>query len=340
MLTCAGSLTAANSLVQSSNGFTSSGTSATCVFGSNVVAGNLLVMDVMWGGAGVAADFTFSDTVTSSWNKFPGGPITQGNEVYEAIAVAASSAADTVTVSNTVNGNHTFRVACFEYNNSGVGWPSNAYDQTNSQTNASAVATTASPGASITPSVTGTIVHAAVELNTAGAISLTGTNGSCVNQPAGGSNGWHSDGRADSADFQAAGTSSTTCTFTWNTTSSPYAMIIASFKPSAGAAAPIRHRAIQSQFKGDSREHEAYGQIARPSISRTRAAVAGNGAGVELSHRNGCISTDRSRDQRRPAQLLPGAGNLADHHGRERRCQLILHGDLGFYRADPYLHGG
>lgn len=240
----------ANSLVQSSNGFTSSGTSATCVFGSNVASGNLLVMDVMWGGAGVAADFTFSDTVTSSWNKFPGGPITQGNEVYEAIAVAASSAADTVTVSNTVNGNHTFRVACFEYNNSGVGWPSNAYDQTNSQTNASAVATTASPGANITPSVTGTIVHAAVELNTAGAISLTGTNGSCINQPAGGSNGWHSDGRSDSADFQAAGTSSTTCTFTWNTTSSPYAMIIASFKPNS-AAAPTTFPQV---VKGESNE--------------------------------------------------------------------------------------
>lgn len=246
----------ANSLVQSSNGFTSSGTSATCVFGSNVASGNLLVMDVMWGGAGVAADFTFSDTVTSTWNKFPGGPITRGSEIYQAVAVVASSAADTVTVSNTVNGNHTFRVACREYNNAGVGWPSNPYDQTNSQTNASAVATTATPGANITPSVTGTIVVAAVELDIAGATSLTGTNGSCINQPGGGSNGWHSDGRADSADFQAAGTGSTTCVFTWATNSAPYAMIIASLKPNSIATPTTFPQVV----KGESNE-----KVYRPS---------------------------------------------------------------------------
>jgi hypothetical protein len=195
------------SLIQSRGGSSTGTNTVTLAYSSNNTSGNLLIVDVDWGAGGVTGDYTFSDTLGSTWTKHPNGPII------------------TVTVAN--NGNHTLRIGIYEYNST-TGWQATPFDVGNSSTQGNA--TTANPG-TITPAAAGELVHANMQWTSA--VSAITCTSPYTEQPAGGTAGWISDGRADSGDNQNCASGSQTCTFNWTTTASS-SSLIAAFKPAAG----------------------------------------------------------------------------------------------------------
>lgn len=232
------------SLTQSANGFTSSGTSATVILNTATIAdGDLIVVDIDWGsntGSFVVSD----DHNAGNYTSHPDGPKTQGNQCHMFWHLNSGAVSSvTVTVSITGGGSHTIRCAAFDYNST-TGFNTTPLDQHSS--NAVTASITMPSGSNIIPAAAGELVHACIQYSTAvSAINCTAPYGE---QHAGGTNGWHSDGRATSGDNPNCASGAQTCTFNW-TTNADASTLIAAFLNGTGGTVIVYEDDSIPQFQ-------------------------------------------------------------------------------------------
>lgn len=221
---------------------------ATCAitYSSSVTGGNLLVVGINFGNTLPSTDYSASDNAsgcTDTWTQTPSpgtnnsSPNAIGDITVLWSVACGNQASLTVTVSVASGGSHGARLGAYEYSST-TGWPASPVDKSGSSVANTTPAGSSLNTASITPSVTGTLVWSAIAIASAGATSITVST--CTERPtAGGTagSGWTSDGRADGADIQTGGTSATVCGWSWSSTNSFSDSVIINFKPATASTA-------------------------------------------------------------------------------------------------------
>jgi hypothetical protein len=211
-------------------------TSLSTTIGSSVAAGDLLLIDGMFGsGTGTFAVTDSATVCTNTWNQVTGSPLPDGggspNEAFAFWTVNCGTQAVGLTANVTVTsgGTHSQRQELNEYHST-TGWPATPIDQHNTATNSTGTITGAA--ANITPSVTNTLISSVLEINgTVTAASFTVTS-PCIRREGGATagTGYGSANKIEGGDNLSATNSAQTCTFNW-TTSNGWGVIISNYKP-------------------------------------------------------------------------------------------------------------
>lgn len=265
-------------LVQSTSGVSGAVASFAQTFASNVANGDLVIACTTFGNNLGGTTYAATDNKSGGSNTYTAFvtvelAVSTNSDLWCGWAIhSGSAAALQVTITVTGGGSHTMRMAIFDYNST-MGWPASPVDRNSGNFGAGSV-TTGTSG-NISPSVSGTLVFSALQLNASGVSAIT-LSGCCVEQTAGGTsgNGWASSDRADSSDNQnGTTTANQNATYSW-TGAAPFSAIIQNFKPSTGGApAPTTFPQVVKEMK-----HETPGSV-------VRTALGNSGAGANLEHR-------------------------------------------------------
>lgn len=230
LVVCAEPVQAAVTAAQAATSSTKSSTqNKALAYGSNVVAGNLLVATVGWNGF-VTDDASATDTQGNTW-VIAGSKQTdsgEGNAVVVFWTTAGSSAANTVSVTFTNHAQTEVTLTLYEYHDSGGGiW---SLDGTPTGVNDGASTTTPSAG-SVTTTASASAAVAVL-------VSHFGTTSA--------GSGWTQDHTEDLSGTNISTYSSESritsgagsITGNWTSGGGAFAAAIAAFKPSAGGGAP------------------------------------------------------------------------------------------------------